>query len=144
MITNAQLLPVTVEMILKHQHPFYLTGSRFFGGFTDESDWDFFTLYNKEVYHRLVDYGFESNTDETYSSDTEIVQVLSKFCVDPHTGKLVKVDVQFLKALEKKVAVQNALKKTWNMHQKLPGDKTMQSCLWLAAYAGYDCAQKHE
>lgn len=144
MITNAQLLPVTVEMIQKHQHPFYLTGSRFFGGVTDKSDWDFFTLYDKEVHHQLVDYGFVSNADEAYSGDTEVVKVLSKFCIDPDTGKPVKIDVQLVKALEKKVAVQEALKKTWDNYQSLPGDKTMQKCLWLAAYAGYDCAQKHE
>ena len=144
MITNAQLLPVTVEMILKHQHPFYLTGSRFFGGVTDNSDWDFFTLDNIEVRCQLVDYGFESNANEIYSGDTEIVNVVSKFCIDPDTGRPVKVDVQLLKALEKKVAVQEALKKTWTNYQKLPGDKTIQRCLWLAAYAGYDCAQKHE
>lgn len=144
MITNAQLLPVTVEMILKHQHPFYLTGSRFFGGVTEKSDWDFFTLYDKEVRRELLDYGFERNTDETYSGDTEVVEVLSKFCVDSDTGKPVKIDVQLLKVLKKKVAVQEALKKTWANYQRLPGDKIMQSCLWLAAYAGYDCAQKYE
>lgn len=144
MITNAQLLPVTVEMILKHQHPFYLTGSRFFGGVTDISDWDFFALYSIELRSQLRDYGFENNADETYSGDTEIIEVLSKNCIDPDTDRPVKIDVQLLKALEKKVAVQEALKKTWTNYQRLPGDKIMKRCLWLAAYAGYDCAQKHE
>ena len=144
MITNAQLHPVTVEMILKHQHPFYLTGSRFFGGVSDISDWDFFALYSIELRSQLRDYGFERNNNETYSGDTEIIEVLSKTCFDPGTGRLVKIDVQLLKALEKKVAVQEALKRTWTNHQRLPGDKTMQRCLWLAAYAGYDCAQKHK
>lgn len=144
MITNTQLLPVTVEMILKHSHSFYLTGSRFFGGVTEKSDWDFFTLYDKEVRRELLDYGFKRNSDEIYSGDTEIVEVLSKNCFNPTTGTPVKVDVQLLIALKKKVAVQEALKKTWANYQRLPGDKTMQSCLWLAAYAGYDCAQKHE
>ena len=144
MIINAQIHPDAVEMILKHKHHFYLTGSRFFGGVTDESDWDFFALYSEEVRCQLIDYGFESNADETYSGDTEIIEVLSKFCINPDTGKLVKVDVQLLKALEKKVAVQKALKRTWANHQRLPGDKTMKCRLWLAAYAGYDGAQKHE
>ncbi len=83
MITNAQLLPVTVEMILKHQHPFYLTGSRFFGGVTDISDWDFFALYSEELRSQLLDYGFEPNDSEAYSIDTEIIEVLSKNCIDP-------------------------------------------------------------
>lgn len=144
MITNAQLLPVTVEMIQKHQHPFYLTGSRFFGGVTDISDWDFFALYSEELRSQLLDYGFEPDDNDTYSIDTEIIEVLSKNCFDPGTGRLVKVDVQLLKALEKKAAVQSALKKTWGLSRRLPGDKTIQRCLWLAAYAGYDCAQKHE
>ncbi len=144
MIINAQLLPVTVEMIQKHQRPFYLTGSRFFGGVSDISDWDFFALNSEELRSQLLDYGFEPNDNETYSSDTEIVEVLSKTCIDPGTGRLVKIDVQLLKALEKKAAVQEALKKTWGLRRSLPGDKTIQRCLWLAAYAGYDCAQKHE
>jgi len=144
MITNAQLLPVTVEMILKHQHPFYLTGSRFFGGVHEKSDWDFFALYSQELRAQLLEYGFKKNNDETYSGDTEIIEVLSKNCIDPDTDRPVKIDVQLLKAFEKKVAVQEALKKTWTNYQRLPGDKTMQSCLWLAAYAGYDCAQKYE
>ena len=144
MIINAQLLPVTVEMIQKHQRPFYLTGSRFFGGVSDISDWDFFALHSEELRSQLLDYGFEPNNNETYSSDTEIIEVLSKTCIDPGTGRLVKIDVQLLKALEKKAAVQEALKKTWGLRRSLPGDKTIQKCLWLAAYAGYDCAQKHE
>lgn len=142
MITNTQLLPVTVEMILKHSHSFYLTGSRFFGNANEKSDWDFFTLYDKEVRRELLDYGFERNTDETYSGDTEIVEVLSKDCFNPTTGTPVKVDVQLLKALTKKVAVQEALKQTWNSGTGLPGNKLTQRCLWFAAYAGYDIAKK--
>lgn len=142
MIINYQLLPFTVEMILKHSHRFCLTGSRFFGGVTYRSNWDFFTLYDKEVRRELLDYGFESNVNEIYSGDTEVVEVLSRFCINPDTGRPVRVDVQLLKALEKKIAVQEALKKTWANYHGLPGDKTMQKCLWIAAYAGYDIAQK--
>lgn len=141
MISNVRLLPITVEMILRSPHEFHLTGSRFFGGVHKESDWDFFALYSQELRAQLLESGFKKNNDETYSGDTEVFEVLSKNCIDPVTLKPVKVDVQLLKVLQKKVSVQEAIKQTFSSGTGLPGDKTTPRCIWLAAYAGYDAGQ---
>jgi len=141
MISNVRLLPVTVEMILRSPHEFHLTGSRFFGGVHEKSDWDFFALYSQELRAQLLEFGFKKNNDETYSGDTEVFEVLSKNCIDPATMSPVKVDIQLLRSLDKKVAVQEALKKTFSSGKGLPGDKAAQRCLWFAAYAGYDAGQ---
>jgi len=140
MISNVRLLPVTVEMILRSPHEFHLTGSRFFGGVHEKSDWDFFACYSQALRTELLDYGFVLNSDETYSGDTEVVEVLSRNCVDPATMKPVKVDVQLLRSLDKKIAVQQALAKAFSSGKGLPGDKTIQRCIWFAAYADYDVA----
>ena len=140
MISNVRLLPVTVEMILRSPHEFHLTGSRFFGGVHEKSDWDFFALQTEELYSQLLEWGFERNNEEIYSGDTEVFDVVSKNCIDPATMRPVKVDVQLLRSLGKKVAVQEALKKTFSKGKSLPGDKAAQRCLWFAAYAGYDAA----
>lgn len=51
-------------------HPtitFHLTGSRFFGGYSSHSDWDFFTEFNASVVEFLVRCGFrkDKNSYET-------------------------------------------------------------------------------
>jgi len=75
----------TVESMMNwmkmSKHSFALTGSRFFGGFREDSDWDFFVSHNNALVSDLMTIGFEvlDAADAIHSyTDSSIAVVMEK------------------------------------------------------------------
>jgi hypothetical protein len=68
-----------VNKLEKSEHTFYLTGSRFFGGYSIHSDWDYFVKDSLGVRGFLLRLGFqeEENLDLKMYDDSTIVTVMS-------------------------------------------------------------------
>ena len=58
-----------LEVLRDSEFDFKLTGSRHFGCYTQESDFDFYVKYSKEVLTFLREYGFTLITNEEGYSD---------------------------------------------------------------------------
>jgi hypothetical protein len=97
---------------------FYLTGSRYFGGATPKSDWDFFTkdFYQTEAY--LVSLGFKLINDKAYN--------------DTLTSRVFRhelgVDVQLVSDPERKEKAQKLLHATGCLRNNK--DKGVARSLW--------------
>lgn len=61
------LLPAAVLELNIFPYQFFLTGSRYFGNYTAQSDWDFFVEYGGDLIVKLRSIGFEQVSDSTYS-----------------------------------------------------------------------------
>jgi hypothetical protein len=93
--TNASTSLVLLQTL---PYDFYLTGSRFFGNPTKESDWDFYCEYNENLIDTLKDHGFRTLIPTTYR--------------DANTSLVLRrdnVDIQFVKDFAKKHKVQSLL-----------------------------------
>lgn len=138
MIANQQVLfPSLVLDLMRSDIKFHLTGSRFFGGANEKSDWDFITEANPVTMSWLEANGFETDLDSSYSDPT-IVKVLYGYCV--HNGSRVKVDVQLVESVSTKLYIQSILKDHWK--HGLPVDKEVKKQIWNAAYAVYKSVSK--
>lgn len=63
-------IPAEVVAIMENKEfIFYLTGSRYFGGFNQWSDWDLFAEDTEEIRQYLLDSGMQENTLERYKGD---------------------------------------------------------------------------
>jgi len=73
----------------------YLTGSRYFGTNTDESDWDFFIENNSTIIDHLLVLGYKRVTKHTYNDSlTESVWRKTIFLPD---CKVTYIDIQVIK-----------------------------------------------
>lgn len=107
------------------QFEFYLTGSRAgLNQVTSKSDWDFFTHNATNVEQFLRDIGFKRSST-SYKDDPQIATVYR------YTTDTSHIDVQCVAEFEKKVRIQNALKKS----QALYGlTKAQARGVWRAMY----------
>ena len=65
MITNINsLFPVMVQKLENSGFEFFPTGSRYFGGYKPDSDWDFMAQASSEVEEFLTSNGFEAISAE--------------------------------------------------------------------------------
>ena len=101
---------------------FYLTGSRFFGGFTPTSDWDYFVKDSPEVRSFLFNIGFyeKESDDMTGYDDSTIVSVFEQN----------DIHIQLVKDAELKARAQKLLSEHTNM-RSIP--KTARKYLWILA-----------
>lgn len=99
---------------------FYLTGSRFFGGASENSDWDFMVEENAGLDNFLKENNFSDIGYENYN-DCSVLAVWFN----------ATVHVQVLKegTLRKKLKVQSMLKECEIM-PILSSDKRLRSMLW--------------
>lgn len=86
-----------LALLQKSTATFIFCGSRKFGGFTSESDWDFWAQNSEELKSWLVRQGFEDLSDEHYDDPGETIAVLrhQKFKVDVSLQK----DINLTKAV---------------------------------------------
>lgn len=118
----------TVLDSLRHSTlSFYLTGSRYFGGATDGSDWDFFCQHSEEVRNFLCSIGFYPLSEDAYSGDMNIVEIYR------YSSSEITVDVQMQKDLLKKKRAQDRIKKMGISPKSFP-EKWMRKTLWNLAY----------
>lgn len=89
---------VALSFVQMSKFQFFLTGSRFFGTHTEESDWDFFVQYSQEVEPALINAGFKLET-ESYATDPNFVKVY----------KRENVHIQIVRDARHKLRVQHNL-----------------------------------
>ena len=89
-----------IQAFRESEFSFYLTGSRFFGNHTTDSDWDFFTKNALSVRRFLVDYGFK---EESSSYRDRVVAVVYKHIKLP-------IHVQLVHDVNKKILAQHLIK----------------------------------
>lgn len=102
---------------------YQITGSRFFGNATEQSDYDFFTEYSKEVATDLEANGFKRDN--------------SWYIGDPALQMLYKrgsVQIQLVNDAPKKEAIQKAIKH-YAVHIYLGMSKRDRRKLWQMLYA---------
>lgn len=116
-------------------HVFQLTGSRFFGTETSNSDWDFFTQDSKGVRLWLSTNGFElyPNTS-SYAGDGFCVDVFVYKDEDCDTNPSHQIHVQIVKDFALKQEIQNKLA---SMYDNFPTDKIIARSIWTQAFDFY-------
>lgn len=100
-------------------YQFYITGSRFFGGSTPQSDWDYFAQNDEKVLQFLQSLGFKSAKTNTYS-DPGIKFLLIK----------EDVQVQLVSDAIAKDAVQKMITKYMTVNQMKSLTGHMRVVLW--------------
>jgi len=131
MIDNINnILPAIINTLIDSSLNFYPTGSRYFGGVTKDSDWDFFVEDSGQVRGFLDDLGFTPNDSETYD-DSTVVGVWSYYTNNSRDKGLTKIDVQLVgeSRISSKLMVQRLLKDHFG-NIGLPGDKQTQRDIW--------------
>lgn len=130
---------------------FFLTGSRFFGGATKNSDWDFIASHSDSTEEFLWKLGFKLNEDVQDYLDPMTTKVLTKYfcCCEEHhqdqyeqygvcekvehSDECQKIDIQLCHDFDTKIKVRDILKESFNRNG-LPGDKYQRSYLWSMVY----------
>ena len=130
-------LEVIHKLHAMKDHTFYLTGSRYFGNATEDSDWDFFvqfpldkdSLGNHTLAMELRKYlesnGFKPVFDTYYGKDRQTLLVMR--------NDEAKVDIQFVEDVKIKLGAQYLLKHVTHdvYHQS---SKHARKSLWNATY----------
>lgn len=68
-----------IRFMEQSKYQFYLTGSQYFGGANENSDWDFFAQYSVELEQELVKEEFERHS--AYKSHIDVSVVYKKSSV---------------------------------------------------------------
>lgn len=117
------IVPVFLQMETS-EFSFHLTGSRYFGGVHQDSDYDFMVEDSPEVQQFLRVLGFKKLEIDCYDdAATSVVFNWSQ-------GKQ-SVDVQCVKGLETKLRAQELLKRLYGC--KLPAEKSDRCKVWNLA-----------
>ncbi len=106
-------------------HEFFLTGSRYFGGYHAGSDYDFFVQESAEVEAYLRGLDFVEDTDAQYEDDPSFVKVMTLVTAEG----IVQVQLIKSKLFARKQLMQRLLKDRYK-GQGLPGEKIHQKELW--------------
>jgi predicted nucleotidyltransferase len=114
-----------LDIIRASRIPFYLTGSRFFGNYKPESDWDFFTETSQDVSNFLIKYGFELEA-VSYNGDTEIVNIWYHSEVNIH--------IQVVKDVAIKVEAQRILTRPMLKNLLIHLNNEERKLMWADAY----------
>lgn len=130
-VVNAHSIHLAAILVL-HSMPFkvYPTGSRYLGGATEHSDWDFFTADSPATRKALEEAGFETRGHE-YSSeylDVNTVAVYRMCTVYPY------VDVQLQRDVDSKIAAQEVILHFKQHLQESLRDRNKRSQVWDDAY----------
>jgi len=124
MIVNVRHDSSIIGKLEKSEFSFYLTGSRFFGGYHSKSDWDYFVSDNARVRDFLYSLGFYESEGEALLryDDSTIVTVLV----------YNDIHIQLVKDATFKHQVQLLLLQTNSLHS-VP--KESRKFVWNAAIA---------
>ena len=137
--SNAILTPVQ-EVIASlsndKQHTFHLTGSRFFGMETSDSDYDFFVQDSKDIHGLLLSMGFQRlPCPQSYKDSMTDVVYRRLFFDDGMNGQ---IDVQVVKCTKIKGLAQEILKEFCPEHvvghSNLVRQADPRRKLWEMAY----------
>lgn len=103
---------------------FHLTGSRYFGTSTPESDFDFFIEWTEGLEPWLISHGFKLDS-QTYSGDPSFVKVY----------KSENVDIQIVDNAKIKEQIQRRL---FPLFKELTPNKELAKKLWHLCYHLYN------
>ena len=146
--TNTFLSPLQQALLdlENSKFEFNLTGSRFFGGASQDSDWDFIACYSQEIEDFLSGLGYKLNEAVQDYLDPMTTKVFSKhfcYCEEQardyghrhfeHHEDCQKIDIQLCHDHGTKIRVRDFLKESFSGHC-LPGDKYQRSRLWSMVY----------
>jgi len=131
------------EMHASH-FEFHLTGSRFFGGSNERSDFDFYCEDNPEIVKWLKERGFSKVKNGSYTDDmccssvflweSQVYDKDGRMIENPHPN----VHVQLTQNIGIKTWVQNVLKKRGLLRLNgLPVSKAIARLIWNTAYNVY-------
>jgi len=129
-VNDLKGLSVNARKLLgESEYLFYLTGSRFFGTHTEESDFDFFAQYETSVVTSLQHVGFSPETDSgavpVYASvEQDTVAVLA----------LDNCHVQLVRDINKKLTVQKLLRQNFYLVEDFLTDKKQAKAIWSLVY----------
>ena len=133
MLANTLTLVPSLYQVLRSmeesEFEFFLTGSRFFGGAHQGSDYDFFVLLDTKVEHYLRLLDFMEDAMAQYEGDPSFVKVLTLMLTDG----VIQVQLIKQEAFARKKLVQLLLQKRYGA-KGLPGDKAAKRELWHLAY----------
>ncbi len=118
------------ETLRNSQWAFHLTGSRFFGTHTDQSDWDFFIEWNDQIELWLEENEFALDS-QSYANDPLFVKVY----------KRDNVHVQLVDNAKIKARIQHRLKPFFSA---IKPDKEMAQRFWQLATRLYIDGQEGE
>lgn len=128
---NNQSFPEYGEILKLLPFKFYLTGSRYFGTETEESDWDVFAQDDGYLRYVLEQNGFEKEKLPKYTGDSLCDAVYKK----------ENIYVQLVNNVTKKRDIQFAL--IIPMYSLKP-DKNTARILWKLAVEAYERGQAWE
>ena len=103
MLINQKKQTTVEQFITQSKYEFFLTGSRFFGGFTDQSDHDYFVEYSPELVRDLTRLGFGDQSSSRDYSDNSLQRLF-------HKGD-IHIQVIYPEWMAAKIKAQNALAK---------------------------------
>lgn len=132
-----------LNVLRNSPNEYYLTGSRFFGGVRENSDWDFFVQSSPEVIKELVDLGIclvskhdvQSAIDSAGYFDSLTNQIY-------HTEEGCGIHVQLVSDVETKFAVQKLLKNSKILGNFLTHEqKNLRKKIWDLAIFAYQAGK---
>lgn len=119
--------------LMASKYKFFLTGSHFFGGITDKSDFDFFVQEGSDVLGMDIEFwlvnhqGYENILKRHIYNDMETVAVYRK------KGEWGQIDIQIVKDADTKYKAQRLIKhKMMWLYEKLSKEK--RNRLWDFSY----------
>jgi predicted nucleotidyltransferase len=115
-------LAEAIQFMEQSESQFYLTGSRYFGGEDERSDWDFFAGYSKELEQELLKARFEVHA--AYKTHTDVNVVFKK----------ANIHIQLVGNIEEKKKIQEMIRSTVFMSSLTHPERKM---IWHLAYKCY-------
>ena len=133
MLVNTQTIVPLLYQVLKAMEEshfeFFLTGSRYFGGYHEGSDYDFFVMESTGVSEWLRAKGFTLDTNAAYDDPT-----FSKVLQLTLDDGIIQVQLIVPEEYKRKQIVQRLLRNRYG-NGGLPGDKIAKRELWLLTYS---------
>jgi len=118
-----------IKLLENSEFKFYLTGSRFFGGYTANSDYDYFAKATDPVRHYLSWLGFDEDTIsmDYFPADANTTAVFTSPCK--------KIQVQLQYDVEAKLRIQSIIKSSIPQFQFF--EKYVRKSIWVAMYKAH-------
>ena len=132
-----------ISWIRQSEYEFFMTGSRFFGGIQEDSDIDFFVMFDEDVIKKLNEFGFTcrdmSNRhycDDPYIEDLYVWGVKQhKETHDIEPNQIIHVQVIKPRHMEKKKFLNAMLKANGVLWRVEHADRKL---IWRACYRSID------
>jgi len=135
---NATIDPDRVKLFIQtSKYLFHPTGSRFFGGATEESDYDYFAQDSEELRARLEALGLDDLRGHYSITDPEAIQSNPDWDISAvyrYKTDDIQIDIQLVVDYTRRKAVVKGMK-LLNILPSIPKDK--RSTAWNAMYNVY-------